>query len=299
MRSNALVFAFVVAMLSRPSAAQNSGTPTQPLASNLPVQVVLTDGTPVKLRLGSTAASSGARVGENLELEVAEDVRLSDVVVVVKGSIASAEVTGLHAGVVNSGRIDVNLRSISLSDGQIIPVRATREQPNRDSQALIVSSASQDASFAPGTTVTAYVSGNQQLDLTRLRAASGPTQAMKITSTPPHAEVLVDGHLSGSTPYLFHVSAGDHIVLVRMAGFQPWQRTVHVAGDAVNLEAALAKQDGTEAMPASKAPEASLGDLARAARARKAQSGADSGGQAVSGAQANRRDSTDSLAPQQ
>jgi hypothetical protein len=54
-----------------------------------------------------------------------------------------------------------------------------------------------------------------------------------------------------------------------MSGFQPWQNKVHVAGEPVAVNAELLKQDGTEAMPSSKPSEPSLGDLARAARARK------------------------------
>jgi hypothetical protein len=297
MRKNALVLAVLVAMVPLTSSAQTSPKPPSAISSS-PVEVMLPDGTPVKLRLGSTAASSGVRVGENLELEVAEDVRISDVVVVAKGNVASAEVTGLHAGVGNAGRIDVNLRSITLSDGKVIPVRSTKERPNRDDQALVVSSASQDANIAPGTTVIAFINGNQALDLTRLRAASGPSQALKITSTPPNAEVSVDGHLAGSTPYVFHVTAGDHSVVIRMVGFQPLQRTVHVAAEPVSLEAPLVRQDGMEAIPASKHAEASLGDLARAARARKAQPNpSDQSGQ--SNPQTSQRDPMEPPAPKQ
>jgi hypothetical protein len=44
-----------------------------------------------------------------------------------------------------------------------------------------------------------------------------------------------------------------------------------VNNDAAHVDAALVKQDGMESIPAAKAGQASLGDLARAARARKAQ----------------------------
>jgi hypothetical protein len=57
-----------------------------------------------------------------------------------------------------------------------------------------------------------------------------------------------------------------------MAGFQPWQKKIHVDMEPVALEVALSKQDGSEPAPTSKPAEASLGDLARAARARKPQS---------------------------
>jgi PEGA domain len=246
--------------------------PTAPPVAS--VNAVLADGTPIKLHMGNVAAANAARIGENIELEVAEEVRVAGTAVIAKGNVASAEVTGIHAGLGSGIRLDINLRSVMLADNQIIPVRSTKERPNRDSQALVISSASQDASIAPGTTVIAFVDGEQKLDLTRLRAASGPTQTLKVNSTPTNAEVSVDGHQTGSTPYVFHVPAGEHTVVIRMVGFQPWQGTVHVNSEPANVEATLVKQDGMESVPVAKTAEASLGDLARAARARKAQANA-------------------------
>jgi hypothetical protein len=273
MRRNSFVLGFLIVAISLTAGAQTSTFPSQaaPSSANAPVNVVLADGTQVKLRLGSTTPSNSARVGENLELEVADDVRIAGVVVIAKGSVGSAAVTGLRAGVGGGpgGRIDVNLRSVTLADGRVVPVRATRERPVRDSQALVVSSASQDASIAPGTFVIAFIDGDQPVDLSRMRAAAGPRQELKITSTPTNADVTIDGNLTGSTPYTFRVPSGDHVISVRMAGFQPEQRRVHVATGAVALEVSLTKQDGGEATPTTKAAELSLGELARAARARK------------------------------
>ena len=248
------------------AAAQSAPAPSSPA----PLNAVLADGTPIKLHMGSTTTTN-ARVGENIELEVAEEVRVSNTVVVAKANIANAEVTGIHAGLGSGTRLDINLRSVTLSDGQMIPVRSTKDRPNRDSQALVISSASQDASIAPGTTVIAFVDGEQKLDLTRLRAASGPTLTLKVASNPPNAEVSVDGHLTGSTPYVFHVPAGEHTVVIRMVGFQPWQGTVHVSNDSAHVDASLIRQDGMETIPTARTAQPSLGDLARAARARKAQ----------------------------
>jgi hypothetical protein len=96
----------------------------QGAAANItPVNVVLADGTAVKLRLGS--AFTGVRVGESLELEVAENVRVSDVVVIPKGSVGNAQVTNLRSGAnARGGWIDINLESVTLADGQRVPIRA-------------------------------------------------------------------------------------------------------------------------------------------------------------------------------
>ena len=246
--------------------------PSTPAAGTANSQV-LTDGTSVKLRLGSATVLSNVRVGENLDLEVSEDVHVNNIVVIAKGSTATGEVTGLHGSLGSnlSGRIDISLRSVTLADGEIVPIRSTKNPVDRGGEAMIISSSGQDASIAPGTDVIAYINGNQSVDLTRLRAAGGPTLDLKVVSTPVNAEVSVDGRFNGSTPYVFHLRPGDHTIVVRMAGFQPWQNTVHVTTEPVAVQVTLAREDGAEAVPASKSTEPSLGDLARAVRSRKPQ----------------------------
>jgi hypothetical protein len=271
MSKRIVTFTLLLAAVSFNAKSQTAAQGTT--ASTAPVNVMLADGTPVKLRLGSSAASA-VRVGQDLELEVAEDVRIGDVIVIPKGGPANASVTNLRAGS-NSGHggwVDINLDSVTLADGKKVPIRASKNKPFRDDQSTIVSSSGQDASIAQGTDLTTYINGNQAIDLTRIRAASGPTTEVSITSVPANAEISVDGRDSGSTPRTFRMPAGDHVVIVRMAGFQPWQTKLHVAGVPVTLDVPLAKLDGTEKAPAAKATEPSLGDLARAARARKMQS---------------------------
>jgi hypothetical protein len=257
------------------SCAAQSGPAARPStqAAGTASSQVLTDGTSVKLRLGATTVLSNVRVGENLDLEVSEDVRVGDVVVIGKRSIATGEVTGLHGslGTNLSGRIDISLRSVTLADGEIVPIRSTKNPIDRGGEAMIISSSGQDASIAPGTDVIAYINGNQTVDVTRLRAAGGPTLDVKVVSTPVNAEVSVDGRFNGSTPYVFHLRPGDHTVVVRMAGFQAWQNVVHVTTEPVAVQVTLAREDGAEVVPVSKSTEPSLGDLARAVRSRKPQ----------------------------
>ena len=261
----------LIAGFSSGASAQNAATKAT-ATSAVPINVVLQDGTPVKLRMGATVAANGVRVGETLELEVSEDVRVGDVVVITKGSPASASVTNLRSGGnVKGGWVDIDLDSVTLSDGERVPIRASKQRSVRNDQSSIVSSQAQDASITQGSDLTAFINGSLQLDLTRLRAAGGPTTTIKITSTPANAEVTLDGRLAGSTPSSLRATSGDHVIVVRMAGFQPWQKKVHVDAEPVALDVALYKQDGSEPVQVTKPAEASLGDLARAARARKPQ----------------------------
>jgi hypothetical protein len=245
----------------------------QTSANTVPASVVLADGTVVKLRMGSATTPGSVRVGTNLELEVVEDVRVNDILVIAKGDVASAEVTNLRSGMSSTrgGWIDINLETVALIDGARVAIRASKAKPLHDTQETVVSSSGQDASITQGTDLIAYINGSQTLDVTRLRAASGPTTEVKVTSMPPNAEITVDGRLAGNTPYTLHVGAGDHELALRMVGFQPWQNKIHVAAQPVVVDVPLTKLDGTEPVPASKPNEPSLGDLARAARARKPQ----------------------------
>ena len=192
-----------------------------------------------------------------------------------RADLAAGEIAGnLRAARDSIGGVDVHIRVPGANRieeiGQRVPIRASKNKLIRDDQSTIVSSSGQDASITQGTDLTAYINGNQPLDLTRLRAASGPTTEVKVASTPPNAEISVDGRLAGSTPYTLHVMSGDHVVVLRMVGFQAWQSKIHVAGQPLSLDVPMAKQDGTETVPASKPQQPSLGDLARAARAKAA-----------------------------
>src|ERR1700756_2429340 len=151
------LLALITAGLSLNSASQTP-VPQASVASTAPINVVLVDGTPVKLRLGTTAAANGVRVGENMELEVADDVRVGDVVVIAKGSPASATVTNLRSGASNGhGWIDINLESVALANGHRVPIRASKNKPFREEQSSIISSSGQDASIAQGTDLTTYI----------------------------------------------------------------------------------------------------------------------------------------------
>ena len=54
---------------------------------------VLHDATPVRLRLARTLSSADAKVGENVDFEVLEDVKIGDAVVIARGGTAIATVT--------------------------------------------------------------------------------------------------------------------------------------------------------------------------------------------------------------
>jgi hypothetical protein len=62
------------------------------------------------------------------------------------------------------------------------------------------------------------------------------------SSTPPGAEITLDGKYMGNTPSEIGVSTGTHVVAISMPGFAEWKRELTVAADsAVNVTASLQK----------------------------------------------------------
>lgn len=65
---------------------------------------------------------------------------------------------------------------------------------------------------------------------------------VRFTSTPPNAEVQIDGEYWGSTPTasLSRISAGPHTILVKKLGYQSWERKITLAeGDDRTVDAEL------------------------------------------------------------
>ncbi len=74
-----------------------------------------------------------------------------------------------------------------------------------------------------------------------------PDKAEKVkcnfTSTPPGAEITLDGNYVGSTPSEINLSAGNHSVVLSMPGFAQWKRDLTVMpGSDLTVGAILQKQ---------------------------------------------------------
>jgi hypothetical protein len=87
-------------VIAQTSNQQAPSTPSTPQVQNASVEQrqllsnTLMDGTPVKLRLDRTISSADEKVGNEVSFDVLEEVKINDVVVIPKGSIATGTVTG-------------------------------------------------------------------------------------------------------------------------------------------------------------------------------------------------------------
>ena len=117
-----------------------------------------------------------------------------------------------------------------------------------------------DITLPKGTEFTAYINGDMKLDIAKFQRTAAPQQALnassydqsasstfaklQIESTPPGADIEVDGGFVGSTPSDIQVSEGDHTVVVRKSGFKNWERKLKSSsGSSVSLNAELEKAD--------------------------------------------------------
>ena len=273
-----------------PLYSQNQPANAQPTAP--PEAFVLEDGTPVKLRLGRSLSSADAHVDDRVDFEVAEEVSTNRIVVIPKGSPALGTVITAHAKrrMGRGGKLDVNIDSVQIADGEKAALRAVKESQGGShtgvmaggmvATSLIVWPAApvfllmhgKDVTIPKGTEVTAYVSGDMNLDLAKFQPAAlvpaappvaatpeigavspdaspnasptdvprvSPDQAvgaqLEASSTPDGADIEIDGNFVGSTPSTVGVAAGPHQLSVKKAGFKHWERKSRCRADTSRL----------------------------------------------------------------
>jgi hypothetical protein len=254
---------------SQPQASQSPAATAAPLPAL--VGFGLEDGTPIKLRLTRNLSSATDKKGDTVDFEVLEDVMANGVIVVPRGGVAWATITDAEPKkrMGRGGKLDVNVDSVRLKDGEKIPLRAVKDTKGGGhvgamtgamvatgivffpAAPLFLFMHGKDINIPKGTEVTAYVMGNIPLEKAKFVApentdaklvsasASSAQATVNVSSTPSSADVEVDGKFVGNTPSSVPVSAGEHSVKVSKKGFQPWERKLTVSGGSVNVNAEL------------------------------------------------------------
>lgn len=88
-------------------------------------QIVLPEGTRVRVRLEQTISSATAEEGQPVNLSVTEDVRVADTVVVAQGSTCVGTVTQAvpKRRLGRSGKLDFSIERVVAVDGTSVPLR--------------------------------------------------------------------------------------------------------------------------------------------------------------------------------
>lgn|GEM_PF-2671044 len=68
---------------------------------------------------------------------------------------------------------------------------------------------------------------------------TGAQPILAVESTPPGADIEIDGAFIGSTPSTVTVAPGSHQIAVKKKGFANWTRTLNVTGGTIHLNAEL------------------------------------------------------------
>jgi len=240
----------------------------------------LEDGTPVKLRLTRNLSSATDKKGDTVDFEVIEDLNVSGTLVIPRGSTAWATITDAQPKrrMARGGKLDVNIDTVRLKDGEKVGLRAVKENKGGGhvgamtgamvatgivffpAAPLFLFMHGKDINIPKGTEITAYVAGNIPLDKTKFQdtdhsqatsASSGqPTSVtaaeaeamIALVSNPVGAEVTIDDAFVGNAPAKLKLKAGKHTIKVTMTGYKDWSREMTVmSGSEVNLSANLDK----------------------------------------------------------
>jgi PEGA domain len=70
---------------------------------------------------------------------------------------------------------------------------------------------------------------------------SATVPKISVASTPDGADIEIDGSFVGNTPSVVELAPGEHVVVVKKSGYQPWERKLKVSGGEIKLTAELEK----------------------------------------------------------
>jgi hypothetical protein len=271
----------VIAQQPLPTPGAPASPLAVPVSSSAPVPTkpnTLLDGTPVKLRIGRNVTSADAKVGEHVDFEVLEEVQVMGQVVIAKGATASATVTMAQAKrrLGREGKLEMTLDSVRLVDnekaaltataggkggthtGAMVGAMAATAIFTLGGSALFLLMHGKDITIPKGQETTAYINGDMPLNMAKFSGSPSdfaPTQAasgqalvaaasLVIDSTPPGADIEVDGAFVGNTPSTVSIVPGSHRISVKKKSFTDWTKTLNVTGGSIHLNAELERASG-------------------------------------------------------
>jgi PEGA domain len=246
-----------------------SSTPTRQAASSPERSLLpntLMDGTPIKLRLDRTISSADEKVGNEVNFDVIEEIKVNDVVIIPKGSVATGTVTEADhkKSMGRAGKLDVNIDYVRMADGEKAALTATEGgkaggHTGAMTGAIVATSIiffpaaplflfihGKDFVIPKGTEITAYINGDTRLTMAKFAPTepiSNPVSEafaqVSIDSNISNCDVEVDGAFAGNTPSQLSLAAGTHKISVSQKGYVPWSRTVLVTSSGLHVRAQL------------------------------------------------------------
>jgi hypothetical protein len=101
-------------------------------------QIILPEGTRVRVRLEQTLSSGTAEAGQSVDLSVTEDVRIGDIVVITQGSACIGTVVQAQpkGRLGRSGKLDFSIERVVAVDGSSVPLRYSPTKKEGGSNAV-------------------------------------------------------------------------------------------------------------------------------------------------------------------
>jgi hypothetical protein len=137
--------------------------------------LILLDSTPVRMKLGRTLSSADAQVGDEVDLDVSEDVVVDGLLVIARGANAIGVINEAEPkkALGRGGKLGVLVRSVRLANNQEAVLRSGGEAKGSSSSAGMVIPVmhGKDITLPKGTEITAYVNGDTRLKRENFQAA--------------------------------------------------------------------------------------------------------------------------------
>lgn len=166
------------------SSLASSGSPATSPNSVSPKNLILQDGTPVLLRLKRTISSADSHVGDTVDFEVIQEIRVNETTVIRKGTLAFGTVTEVlpTRNMARGGKLKVRIDYVNLLNGEKAGLRAVQGgKGGSHARAMTVGIVTAGVLFFPaappfllmhgkdmvlakGSEVTAYVDNDRKLE---------------------------------------------------------------------------------------------------------------------------------------
>jgi hypothetical protein len=142
-------------------------------------ELILPNQMAVHLKLGRTLSSETAKVGEEVNFEVAEPVIVHGKTVIDKGAPAVGAVTEAEpkGRMGKAGKVNVSVNSVQLADGEKLPLRSfgINSSSEQKSGISLPKLHGKEMALTQGLEMTAYVDGDQHLSAAKFAAAAATT----------------------------------------------------------------------------------------------------------------------------
>jgi hypothetical protein len=194
--------------------------------------LVLHDATPVRMRLNRTISSADATVGETIDFEVLDEVKIGDTVIIPRGATAIATVTQAQPKrrMGRGGKLDVNIDYVRAVNEDRIALRAVKDVSGGGhvgamTGAIVATSLvffpaapfflfmhGKDITIPKGTEITAYTNGEIKLDPAKFIAKQAAPATQTANLSAPKGAKLTNSDIIS----LKQAGFGDDVVISKI-----------------------------------------------------------------------------------